>query len=57
MHPDFESSRWWSSSVHYLAMAHFTFNRGNDEYSWYLLLGWAECLEELKEENHESPAD
>ena len=51
MHPDFVSSRWWSTSVHYLAMAHFAFNRGSSEaYVWYMLLGWAECLEELKED-------
>ena len=50
MHPDFVSSRWWSTSVHYLAMAHFTFDRGNEMYSWYMLLGWAECLDNLQEE-------
>lgn len=52
MHPDFVSSRWWSTAINYLAMANFTFNLGKEEYSWYMLLGWAECLEELKEEYH-----
>lgn len=51
MHPDFERSRWWSASVNYLATAHFAFNRGKDEtYVWYMLLGWAECLDNLQEE-------
>lgn len=50
MHPDYERSRWWSTAINYLAMANFTFNLGKEEYSWYMLLGWAECLEELKEE-------
>ena len=53
MNPDFINSRWWSTSVHYLAMAHFTFNRGKEEYSWYMLLGWAECLQELKEDQEQ----
>jgi hypothetical protein len=52
MHPDFERSIWWAGAKNYLAVAHFNFERGADEqYTWYLLLGWAECMEELKEEN------
>lgn len=57
MHPDYERSRWWSTAINYLAMAHFTFDRGNEMYSWYMLLGWVECLDNLQEEDHESPTD
>jgi len=57
MHPDYERSRWWSTAINYLAMAHFTFSRGKEEYSWYMLLGWVECLDNLQEEDHESPTD
>lgn len=51
MHPDYERSRWWAAADNYLATAHFSFERNPDsEYVWYLLLGWAECLENLKDE-------
>lgn len=51
MHPDFERSRWWAAAENYLAMAHFNFERApNSDYVWYMLLGWAECLDNLKEE-------
>ena len=50
MHPDYERSRWWSTAINYLALALFTFDRGNEMYSWYMLLGWAECLDNLQEE-------
>jgi len=50
MHPDYERSRWWAAADNYLAMAHFCFERTpRNDYVWYLLLGWAECMEELKE--------
>jgi hypothetical protein len=48
MHPNFERSLWWASANNYLAMAHFSFDRNpNGEYPWYMLLGWAECMDEL----------
>lgn len=51
MHPDFERSSWWAAADNYLAMAHFHFERNpNSDYVWYMLLGWIECLENLKDE-------
>jgi hypothetical protein len=50
MHPDYKRSHWWAAADNYLAMAHFHFERSsNTQYTWYLLLGWAECMEALKE--------
>ena len=49
MNPDWERSRWWAGAETYLAMAHFNFERSpNAQYTWYLLLGWAECMDELR---------
>lgn len=51
MHPDYVRSRWWAGAVNYLAMAHFTFERHTGEtYVWHYLMMWAECMENLKEE-------
>jgi hypothetical protein len=51
MHPDFERSRWWAAADNYLAMAHFNFERNpRDAYVWYMLLAWAECMNNLREE-------
>ncbi len=52
MHPDYERSWWWASATNYLAMAHFCFDRNeNSDYVWYMLLGWAECVDELTGED------
>ena len=50
MHPNYKRHYWWDAADNYLAIAHFNFERNaNAQYTWYLLLGWAECMEELKE--------
>ena len=50
MHPDYKRSMWWAGANNYLAMAHFQFEgNGNDVYTWYLLVQWGYCMEELKE--------
>lgn len=50
MHPNFERSIWWASANNYLATARFRYEHGGSEdYVWYMLLGWAECMEQLKE--------
>jgi hypothetical protein len=52
MHPDYERSIWWAGAKNYLAMAHFYFERNErSQYVWHMLLQWAYCMEELKEEN------
>lgn len=54
MHPDYERSLWWAAADNYLAMAHFCFERApRNDYVWYMLLGWAECLSKLQDEQEE----
>ena len=50
MHPDYKRSHCWAAADNYLAIAHFYFERNpRSNHVWYLLLGWAKCMEELKE--------
>lgn len=50
MHPDYERNFLWAGARNYLAMARFTFKRrGSAFYTWYLLMQWGYCMEELKE--------
>jgi hypothetical protein len=50
MHPDYKRSHCWAAADNYLAIAHFCFERNpRSNHVWYLLLGWAKCMEELKE--------
>ena len=50
MHPDYKRSYWWAAADNYLAMAHFYFERNpRSTYVWQMLMGWAECMDELKE--------
>jgi hypothetical protein len=61
-HPDFERSLWWAGAKNYLALAQFRFRgadlkpspfksqaSADDVYTWYLLIQWGYCMEELKE--------
>ena len=53
MNPDYERHYWWAAADNYLGMASFHFERSpNSNYVWYLLVSWAECMEELKERSH-----
>ena len=50
MNPDSKRHYWWAAADNYLAMAHLHFERSpNSDYVWQMLVGWAECMEELKE--------
>lgn len=50
MNPDYKRHYWWAAADNYLAMAHLHFERSpNSNYVWQMLVGWAECMEELKE--------
>jgi hypothetical protein len=50
MNPDYKRHYWWAAADNYLGLASFHFERSpGSNYVWYLLLGWAECMEELKE--------